>query len=403
MIKFPKLNLGRKEIVAVATIFAILLSVVFADWFVKTHRRPASTLASAAHTAPAHVDNPQPQVQQFRYAIQPGDRMWFLAKASCGNALKYREMATANGIPNPNWIVARRDVLTVLPKGCTAVFTPKRAVVANHARSAIADSETGPAHDEPPASPAELSSAPTQAIPWHAPAFDPSLWSNPFDELAQQPQHLTYGPERDAVSDTEAVPLQANTSDVPTVAIPAPKGRMWYVIHLNSVSGRPMPIHGIWQALVVKNRTKPRAKDILKYRTGVVVIQHPHGADVFAQFKRAPSEKDVLLFMDGNGQRFRLRGQYMVANGSRTEFGPAALPRITRADYAVIEKVFPVTEGRLKRVLVIGAPIAINTAVGFAAGGPIGVAITDGIYGVTSIIHHQQRQAAQRLAEAQPQ
>jgi hypothetical protein len=69
----------------------------------------------------------------------------------------------------------------------------------------------------------------------------------------------------------------------------------------------------------------------------------------------------------------------------------------------VVEKVFPVTESGFKRVLAIGGPLAINTAIGFASGGPVGVAITDGMYGVKSYIQHKQAQAAERLAEAQQQ
>ena len=93
----------------------------------------------------------------------------------------------------------------------------------------------------------------------------------------------------------------------------------------------------------------------------------------------------------------------MLENGNTTEFAPAALPHVVPTDFMMVEKVFPVTESGLKKILRIGVPLAINTAIGFASGGPIGVIITDGMYEGLSFVHHKQAQAAERFAEAQRQ
>jgi hypothetical protein len=406
--RFPKLSFN-KRIVALVTIFAILASVVFTDWFVKkTHPKHAPTPALAVTTAPAHVDTAaQPQVQ-FHYSIQPGDRMWFIAKASCGNALRANEMATANQIPSPDWIVAGKDVLTVLPQGCAATFTPKRAVMANHARSAIADSETD-SQDEPPATIPAVLPTPTStfATQLHAPTYYAYALPNPFIGSARPNQAIANNDGNGITASEEATADSVQTENpvqLPTANVPASKGYLWYVVHLAPANGRPMPTAGIWQALVVKNQSsKKQAKDRLEYRTGIVAVSNGDGAEVFVQLKHAPTEKDALVFLDRSGQRFRLRGQYLVANGKTTEFAPAALPRIAPADYAAIEKAFPVSKNGFRKILAIGAPLAINTALGFAAGGPVGVAISDGIYATTAIIHHQRVVAAERFAETQQQ
>jgi len=400
--KFPKLNLVGK-IVTPVTIFALLLTVIFADWFVEpSHRKLASTSAPAApKTTEQHVDTPAPQAQ-LHYVIQSGRDNWLssLAKIWCGNALKYRELANANGISNPNWVIAGKDMISVLPQGCTATFMPKRAVMRNRVRSATADSETD-ASDE------AHSTTTVPAIQWHAPAFKNYSWPT-LAEFTQQEQATTNSAENDSAESAQVTnPAQTGTTDAHAQFagnVPAPKGHVWYLVHLRSGGNRPMPVQGVWQALTVKNKElKPGAKYTLEYRTGVIAVPDGNGADVFVELKHAPTEKDAVLFLDGNGQRFRLRGQYMLENGNTTEFAPAALPHVVPTDFMMVEKVFPVTESGLKKILRIGMPLAINTAIGFASGGPIGVVITDGMYEGLSFVHHKQTQAAERFAEAQQQ
>lgn len=401
--RFLKLSSIEKFVTPV-TIFALLLTTIFADFMLARHREPASAPTSAASKAPEHVDTPEvsTQVQQFRYEIQLDDELGFIAKASCGNASRAKEMASLNNIPNPNWIIAGKDVLSVLPQGCIAVFTPRRAVRANYARSAT-DSEKSSSDDE--AHPAMTTS--DDAIQWHAPAFRNYSWPT-LTDFTKLDQATANSPENDGGKSVQVTnPAQTGTMVAPaqlTGNVPAPKGRVWYVVHLNSDGNRPMPIQGVWQALVVKNKElKSGAKYTLNYRTGVVAVPNGNGADVFVQLKHRPTEKDAILFLDGNGQRFRLRGQYMLENGNATEFAPAALPHVVPSDYVMVEKVFPVTESGFKKALKIGVPLAINTAIGFATGGPIGVVITDGMYEGMSFVHHKQAQAAERFAEAQQQ
>ncbi len=366
-------NYWNKGLVA-GLILALMPLTALADQSASAGQGRASASAPAVHAAAAHVDT---STQKFHDPIQSGDRMWFIAKASCGNALRYRDFAAVNGISNPNWIIAGKDVLTVLPKGCKATFTPERAATKKH-RSTV--------NPHPPIL-AINQSVPLELIP----AISPVLI--PLEPLTAMPLAATEQPAASSVS----APAQMATAK-------AMKGYLWYVIHMEPLNGRPLPTPGIWTADLVKNEDPKGGKKYhLRIRTGVVVAQHGEGVNVFAQLKHAPTEKDMLLFVDGSGQPFRLRGQYMMANGTTTEFAPVELAPFPRAEYALAEKAFPVTEGGFRRILRVGFPFATSTAIGFAVGGPIGAVVNDGIYAGTAFIAHKKSEAATKLAEAQQQ
>ena len=397
--RFPKLTISKK-IVALVTIVALLASVAFFDSFVKkTHPKLAPTSALAVTTAPARVDTATQQVQ-FHYAIQSGDQMGFIAKASCSNAQRAGEFATANGITNPNWIIAGKDMLTVLPQGCAANFTPRRAIMTNRVRSATADSETH-SEDEPPATiPVTLttSAASTFAIQWQAPAYNHYWWPT-FADLAQASDA-----NMAATVNAQPLPVPVQTTAPAYYEETPAKGHSWYSIHI--APGRKLPLTGAWAAMLLNNQ-KPEAgkKSHLGSRTvAIVVSTSDDGVDIFTQVKTkdvSKLAKESLVFVDGSGTAFPISAEFVSNHGTVTAFGPVALPKANRANYRAVEQVFPLAQSPLARIAKFGIPLAASTATGFLAGGPVGVAVSDSIFFASATVHHFQSSAAKKLMEPQ--
>jgi hypothetical protein len=266
----------------------------------------------------------------------------------------------------------------------------------NRVRSAIADSETG-SQDEPPTSniPVALTTpASTFAIQWHAPAYN-SYWWPTFAELIQVSDANTA-----AVADVTALPAQTT---VPTTYEVAPaKGHAWYTIHI--APGGQIPVNGIWPALLVNNE-KPQAgkKWHLKAKTAVIIVNSQDGGvDVFTQPKRnSEPAKEALAFVDESGKPFFISGEFLTNHGNVVAFGPAALPKGARMDYRAVEQVFPLAQNPVTRIAKFGIPLAVSTATGFLAGGPMGVVVSDSIFATTVVIHRFQVSAAKKLVEPQ--
>jgi hypothetical protein len=380
MREFVKSHQGS---VAAALIFAILLPMLyFGPRLIKPKTsKPASVTAPIIRTAP------QTDITKLNYAIQNGDRLWLISKASCGNASMSDKIAAMNGIKDPHWIYPGKDFITTLPEGCTTTFTPRRIVMANRIRSATAETADEDADTTPSTTPsAPIASA--YAIQWPAPVLNANSLPNPFAtprNIAETTNDAT------ALVTPTAQDNPSSAAAPPVTNVEASKGFVWYEIQI-APTNLPAKLDvqtGTFPAFLVKNQ-KPKTKATrpkwsLKLRTGIIVTRSNDGTtNLFVETKNTPSKDLAVAFVDGDGQPF----VFHFTNGQIVEFAPSALPSAKETDYTVLEHVFPLQKNRIRTAIRALAPLSIATGIGFVSGGPLGVIVSDGFYAASATLHH---------------
>jgi len=403
MITFLKLH---KRSVTLVLIFAILVSAFyFTPKKAKQLPKPASAATPVVKTAARTETATAATTTETDYIVQPGDRMWFISKASCSDASRAKEISDMNGITNPDWIIAGKDVLRVLPKGCAATFLPRRVVMANRIRSATAptadeDADVAPAATQPTSD----TTSETPQVPsviGSMPAFNASA----FPEFVALQQQFTLSATNNDVSTPPTQATQDNTTSAPIAnSVAAAKGRVWYEINVPFMVDTPTIQTGSFPAFLVVNQ-KPknetaRPKWSVKMLTGVIVTKDEDGTrHIFAELQKAPSDKFAITFVDSDAQPF----VFATTKGAVVEFGPEALPSAKEMDYTVLKQVFPQQGNGFKKTMRILIPLGVSTGIGFASGGPVGAAISDGFYVASAILHHYEISLAKKAAESEQQ